>query len=46
MVQGGFFFLLYLSHFSFSCAVGSDFRVAICGGNFFYKGIEGDGGEI
>ena len=38
--RGGFF-LLYLSHFSFSCAVGSDFKIAIYGGNFFIR-VSGD----
>jgi len=41
MVRGFLFFLLSLSHFSFSCAVGSDFKIAICGGNFFI-GVSGE----
>lgn len=39
--EGGFFFLLYLSYFSFPCAVGSDFKIAICGGNFSIR-VSGD----
>jgi len=35
--RGFFFFLLYLSHFFFPCTVGSDFKIAICGGNFFIR---------